>query len=120
MASTASPKKPFGEKNVFRVNAGYLFAGNTVNGLLGISSVRGKVFTGGASYVRKINDKLQLGGEITGAVTNNFQLSNGQLQTQFGGNYQIGKKTTFDFGVIAGRFSASPHFGLQLGFSHDF
>jgi hypothetical protein len=113
-------QKTFRGKNIFRVNGGYLFAGNTLTGVLGISRVRGHVFTGSASYVRKINDRLQLGGELSGAVTSNFELSQGQLQTQLGGNYQINKKTTFDFGVIAGRFAASPRFGLQLGFSRDF
>jgi len=113
-------QKTFKKKNIFRVNGGYLFAGNTLIGVLGISQVRGHVFTGSASYVRKINDRLQLGGELSGAVTDRFDLSEGQLQTQIGGNYQINKKTTLDFGVIAGRFAASPRFGFQLGFSRDF
>lgn len=116
----AIAQKTFHKKNVFRVNAGFLFSGNTVNGVLGFSPVHGQVFTGAASYVRKLSEKLQLGGEITGAVANSFQLSKGQLQGQFGGNYQINEKTTFDFGIIAGRFAASPRFGLQIGFSHDF
>jgi len=113
-------QKTFRRKNVFRVNGGFLFSGNTVNGVLGFSPVHGQVFTGAASYVRKLSEKLQLGGEITGAVANSFVLSKGQLQGQFGGNYQINEKTTFDFGVIAGRFAASPRFGFQIGFSHDF
>lgn len=113
-------QKTFKKKNVVRVNAGYLFAGNTLTGALGFTTVRGQVFTGSASYVRTINEKLQLGGEIAGATASNFQLSKGQLQTQFGGNYQINKKMTFDFGFIAGRYTASPRFGLQLGTSIDF
>ncbi len=113
-------QKSFHTKNVFRSNAGLLFAGNTVNGALGFSPVRGQVFTGGVSYVRTLNKKLQLGGEITGAVADNFQLSSGQLQGQFGGNYQINEKTSFDFGIITGRFAASPRIGIQIGFSHDF
>ncbi|MEP6903846.1 MAG: hypothetical protein ABJA66_19140 [Actinomycetota bacterium] len=113
-------QKTFREKNVFRVNGGYLFAGNTVNGVLGFALVKGQVFTGDASYVRKLGEKLQLGGEIAGAVTNNFQLSKGQFQAQIGGNYQINEKTTFDFGLIAGHFAASPRSGFQIGFSRDF
>ena len=116
----AIAQKTYRTKNVFRVNGGYLFAGNTLNGALGIAAVRGHVFNGGASYIRKINEKLQLGAELTGAVTSNFQLSKGQLQTQFGGNYQLTKKTSFDFGLIVGRYSASPRFGFQLGYSRDF
>ena len=30
------------------------------------------------------------------------------------------EKTTFDFGILAGRFAASPRFGGQIGFSFDF
>ena len=113
-------QKSIGQKNTVRLNLGYIASGNTVEGGLGISLVRGGVFTGGASYVRKINEKLQLGAELTGAVTNNFRLSRGQLQTQFGGNYQLGEKITLDFGLIAGRFTASPRLGFQLGTSIDF
>jgi hypothetical protein len=110
----------FGRKTTGRLNAGVLFAGNTLNGALGISSVKGKVFTGSASMVRKINDKLQLGGEISGAVTANFLLSKGQLQTQLGGNYQATKRVSLDFGLIAGRFAASPRLGFLIGTSIDF
>ena len=113
-------QKSFSKNNIFRVNGGILFSGNTLTGVIGIAKVRGKVFTGGFSYVRTISEKLQLGGEITGAVAGSFQLSKGQLQTQLGGNYQVGKNTTLDFGLIAGRFAASPRIGLVLGFSHDF
>ena len=113
-------QKTFRKQNVFRLNGGILFSGNTLTGAIGFTTVRGQVFTGGVSYVRRVSDTLQLGGEITGAVAANFQLSKGQLQSQFGGNYQFRKNTTFDFGFIIGRFSASPRYGLQLGFSHDF
>jgi hypothetical protein len=112
-------QKQIGEKNTVRVNGGYLFAGNTIVGELGITAVRGHIFTGSASYVRKINDKLQLGGEISGAVTSKFQLSEGQLQARFGGNYQITKKTSIDVAVAAGKFSASPRFALLIGFTRD-
>jgi hypothetical protein len=112
-------QKQIGEKNTFRVNGGYLFAGNTIVGDLGILSVRGHIFTGSASYVRKINDKLQLGGEFSGAVTSKFQLSEGQMQVRFGGNYQITKKTSIDVAVAGGKFSASPRFALVIGFTRD-
>lgn len=112
-------QKQIGEKNTVRVNGGYLFAGNTIVGDLGILSVRGHIFTGSASYVRKINDKLQLGGEISGALTSKFQLSEGQLQVRFGGNYQITKKTSIDVAVAAGKFSASPRVALLIGITRD-
>lgn len=113
-------QKTFKEKNVVRVNGGYLFAGNTVTGVEGISAVRGQIFTGSASIVRRLNEKLQLGGEIAGALTSQFQLSKGQLQFQFGGNYNLRKNLTLDFGLITGRYAASPRVGGQLGFSVDF
>lgn len=113
-------QKTYRDKNVFRINSGILLSGNTLTGAIGIAVVRGRVYTGGLSYVRTVNDRLQLGAELTGAMTGSFDLSRGQLQTQFGGNYQIGTNTTLDFGVIVGRFAASPRAGLQIGFSHDF
>ena len=96
-----------------------LFSGNTLNGAIGIST-RETVFTGGASLVRQFTDKLDLGAEVVGTVTKNFQLSKGQLQFQVGGNYALKEGFTLDFGVIAGRFPASPRLGAQLGFSVDF
>lgn len=112
-------QKTFKEKNVFRVNAGTVFSGNTITGVEGIAA-RGTVFSGGTSLVRDFTEKLKLGVEITGAVTNNFQLSKGQLQFQFGGNYRIRKNATLDFGVITGRYAASPRLGGQIGVSIDF
>ena len=112
-------QKTYFEKYTFRANAGTILAGNTLNGVLGFKA-HGVIFSGGTSVVRKINEKLQLGAELTGAVPNNFRLNAGQLQTQFGGNYQVRKNQTFDFGFIVGRFAASPRFGLQLGTSIDF
>lgn len=112
-------QKGIGEKNTVRVNGGYLFAGNTIIGDLGILSIRGHIFSGSASYVRKINDKLQLGGEISGAVTTKFQLTEGQLQVRFGGNYQISKKTSIDVGIAAGKYEASPRFALLIGITRD-
>ncbi|PYS83109.1 MAG: hypothetical protein DMF67_10350 [Acidobacteria bacterium] len=106
-------------KTKLRLNGGILFAGNTVNGQLGIRT-RGRVFTGGGSLVKQFTKRLDFGAEITGAVTSNFQLSKGQLQTLVGGNYALRKKLSLDFGVTAGRFSASPRLGAQLGFSFDF
>jgi hypothetical protein len=106
-------------KTKLRLNGGILFAGNTVNGLLGIRT-RGRVFTGGASLVKQFTKRLDFGAEVTGALTGNFELSKGQLQTLVGGNYALRKKLSLDFGVVGGRFSASPRLGAQLGISADF
>jgi hypothetical protein len=113
-------QKSLPQDTKLRLNGGIVFAGNTVNGVLGIKSSRGKVFTGGGSLVRQFSQKLDLGIELTGAVSGNFDLSKGQLQALIGGNYAIRKNLTFDFGLVAGHFAASPRAGAQIGLSLDF
>jgi hypothetical protein len=67
------------------------------------------VFTGGASLVRQFTKRLDLGAEeVIGAITKEFQLGKGQLQFQMGGNYRLKEGGTFDFGIIGGRYSATP------------
>jgi len=112
-------QKSLTEKTKLRLNGGVVFAGNTTTGVVGIKT-RGTVFTGGASVVREFTPKLNLGAEVFGAVTSELDLSLGQLQFQAGGNYAVRENLSFDFGVIGGRFAASPRVGLQLGFSYDF
>lgn len=111
-------QKSITKKTKLRLNGGILFAGSTATGDIGIKT-RGRVFVADASVVKQINQKLDLGAEVTGAVSNSLQLSRGQLQTQVGGNYQVAKKMSFDFGIVAGKFN-SPRAGLQLGVSIDF
>ena len=78
------------------------------------------MFTAGASLVRQFTKRLDLGAEVTGAITKDFQLGKVQLQFQIGGNLRLKEGFTFDFGIIGGRYSASPRVGLQLGVSVDF
>jgi outer membrane putative beta-barrel porin/alpha-amylase len=111
-------QKSVTKKTKLRLNGGILFAGNDTTGEIGIKS-RGTVFVGGASVVKQFTPKLDLGAEVTGALTRSFQLDQGQVQTQIGGNYAINKKMTFDFGIVAGRFNTT-RLGLQLGVSIDF
>jgi hypothetical protein len=112
-------QKSLTTKTTMRLNGGILFSGNQTTGEIGIKS-RGLVFTGGGSLVKQFTVKLALGAELSGAVTKNFQLGKGQLQTQFGGNYFLKKNMSFDFGIVAGKYAASPRVGLQLGLSVDF
>jgi hypothetical protein len=112
-------QKSLTAKTTLRLNGGILFSGNTTTGVIGIKS-RGTVFTGGGSLVKQFTRKLDLGIELTGAVTKNFQLGKGQLQTLIGGNYMFKKNMSFDFGIAAGKFAASPRAGVQLGLSMDF
>lgn len=112
-------QKSLTQRTKLRVNGGILFAGNETTGIIGIRA-RGRVFTAGGSIVKQFTKKLDFGAELTGAVTSNFRLSKGQLQTLVGGNYALRKNLTFDFGLVAGRFIASPRLGAQLGISLDF
>ncbi|HEV7796617.1 MAG TPA: transporter [Pyrinomonadaceae bacterium] len=106
------------KRTTFRLNGGILFSGNQSTGVEGIRT-RGRVFTASGSFVREFTPKLQLGVELFGAVEKNFELGKGQLAAQFGGNYQFRKNASFDFGVVAGKFVASPRFGAKAGISID-
>ena len=112
-------QKTLTARTALRANGGVIFSGNTLTGAVGLST-RGVVYTGGASLVRNFTPRLDLGAEVTGALTRNSDLGKGQLQTQAGGNYALGDKLTLDFGLLAGRSSGSPRFGAQLGVSIDF
>jgi len=112
-------QKSLTRKTKLRVNGGILFSGNETTGVIGIKS-RGTVFTAGGSLVKQFTPKLQLGMELTGAMSSNLDLGKGQLQTMFGGNYQFRDNVSFDFGIVGGRYAASPRAGVQLGISIDF
>jgi hypothetical protein len=112
-------QKSITKKTMLRLNGGILFSGNTTTGDIGIKTL-GKVFVGGASLVMQITTRLDFGAEVTGAVTASLKPSIGQLQTLIGGNYALTKKMTFDFGILGGKFAASPRVGAQLGISVDF
>jgi hypothetical protein len=111
-------QKSLTKKTTLRMNGGILFSGNTTTGVIGIKT-RGTVFTGGGSLVKQFTPKLDLGVELTGALTKSLQLGKGQLQTLVGGNYQFKKNASFDFGLIGGKYAASPRVGVQLGISVD-
>ena len=113
-------QKSLTKRTMGRLNGGVLFAGNSSTGLIGIQAVRGQVFTGNGSLVRNFTPKLKLGVELFGGVTNNFNLSRGQLIAQIGGDYALRDNFTFTFGVLGGRFPASPRAGVQVGFAYDF
>ena len=113
-------QKSLNEKIKLRVNAGMYFAGNTLTGAVGIRNTKGVVFTGGTSLVRDFTSRLDLGLEIYGAVSHNFDLGRGQLQTELGGNYKLRGNVSLDFGLVGGFYQASPRIGPIIGFSVDF
>jgi hypothetical protein len=113
-------QKSLTKRTTGRLNGGILFAGNGSTGLVGIKATRGQVFTGNGSLTRQFTPKLRLGAELFGAVTNNFNLSRGQLVGQFGGGYLLTEKLEFTFGLLGGHFPASPRVGVQVGIAYDF
>ena len=113
-------QKSFTKRTTGRLNGGILFSGNESTGLIGIQSARGQVYTGNGSLVSNFTPRLRLGAELFGAVTKNFALSRGQLEGQIGAGYALSDNLELTFGVLGGRYSASPRFGVQLGFAYDF
>jgi Putative MetA-pathway of phenol degradation len=113
-------QKHISAKNRITANAGLLFAGNTSTGVLGIQSKRGRVSTGGVSFLREVTPRLTLGAEIYGGFTSQFELARSQFQALAGGKYAIRNGLSFDFGLLGGRYVASPRIGAQIGFSVDF
>ena len=69
-------QKSLTKNTTLRLNGGLLFSGNETTGAIGLKS-RGLVLTGAASLVRQFTPKLDLGVEVTGAVTRNLQLGKG-------------------------------------------
>jgi len=113
-------QKPLSDKTRINVNLGFLFAGNTSTGAIGIQTTRGHVFTGGISLLHDFNPRLTLGGEVYGGVADNDQLGRSQFQGLVGGEYAVRDGFTFTFGLLGGKYAASPRVGGQIGFTIDF
>jgi hypothetical protein len=102
------------------MNTGLLFAGNTSTGVIGIQTTRGRVYTGGVSLLHELNAKWTIGTELYVGFTNNLDLGRGQFQILTGAKYTLREGLTLDFGVLGGKYVASPRIGGQLGVSVDF
>jgi hypothetical protein len=113
-------QKSLSEKTRITGNLGYLFAGNTSTGALGTQNTRGHVFTGGLSLLHDLRPSLTLGGEIYGGYTANGDLGRTQFQAMAGGQYAVRKGLNFCFGLLGGKYVASPRIGGQIGFAMDF
>ena len=101
-------------------NLGLLFAGNTSTGVLGTQNSRGQVYTGGLSLLHDFSSRLTLGGEIYGGYAENASLGRSQLQGMGGGQYTLRNGLQFCFGLLGGKYVASPQIGGQIGFAVDF
>jgi len=114
-------QKAFAEgRTRLTVNTGMVFTGNTSTGVLGIETNRGHVYTAGLSLLHDFTPRLTLGAELYGGFSPAHELGRSQLQVLAGGQYQIRNGLTFNFGLLGGRYVASPRIGAQLGFSVDF
>ena len=113
-------QEPFSDKTRLDFNFGYLFAGNTSTGVLGIQTTRGHVYTGGLSLQHDFNPRLTLGAELYGGVADKNGLGKNQLQALTGGAYALNNRMSVTFAVLGGAHIASPKIGGQVGFEIDF
>lgn len=113
-------QKSLSPKTRLTANLGYLFAGNTSTGALGTQNTRGHVFPAGISLLHDFRPSLTLGAELYGAYTENGNLGKAQLQAMAGGQYNIRPGLSFCFGLLGGRYVASPRLGGQIGIAMDF
>jgi hypothetical protein len=113
-------QKSLSDKTRINANAGYLFAGNTSTGVLGITKVHGHVFAGGVSLLHDFTPRLTLGGEIFGGFANNDNLARSQLQGLIGGTYALRSGLAVSLGLLGGKYIATPRIGGQIGFAVDF
>jgi hypothetical protein len=113
-------QEPFGDHTKLTGNFGFLFAGNTSTGVIGIQSTRGRVYTAGLSLTHDFTDRLTLGGEAYGGIADNDGLGKDQLQFLAGGSYRLRSGISATFAILGGKYEASPSIGGQAGFAVDF
>jgi len=113
-------QKSISEKSRLTANLGVVFAGNTSTGVIGTQNTRGQVYTGGLSLLHDLSRRLTLGGEVYGAYADSKNPDRSQLQAMAGGQYAIRHGLSFCFGVLGGKYVASPRIGGQVGFTMDF
>jgi hypothetical protein len=113
-------QEPITAKTRLTGNFGYLFAGNTSTGVVGIQTTRGHVYTGGLSLVHDFTPRLSLGAEAYGGLADTSGLGKDQLQFLTGGSYQLRDGLSATFAILGGRYEASPRIGGQFGFAVDF
>jgi hypothetical protein len=113
-------QKSLNSRVTLRLNGGYLFAGNTSTGVLGIETTRGHIVTGSASLVEAVSKRWALGAELVGAVSNNPGLDREQVQYLVGSSYELREGFSLSLAVTSGWFPASPRVGMLVGFAMDF
>jgi hypothetical protein len=78
------------------------------------------VYTSGLSLIHDINSRLSLGGEAYAGVADTDGLGRTQLQGMAGGSFALRSGLAVTFGLIVGKYEASPRIGGQVGLSMDF
>jgi hypothetical protein len=112
-------QEPLTDKTRVNANFGFLFAGNTSTGVIGIQTTRGHVYTGGLSLLHDFNPRLTLGVEIYGGIADDSGLGKDQLQGLGGGQYVLRNGLSVTFALSGGSHVASPKIGGQVGFELD-
>jgi len=112
-------QKPLSRSTRFNINVGVLFAGNTSTGAVGIQTHRGQVYTGGLSLLHDLNSRLTLGAEVYGGISDGAGADRSQLQALLGGQFALRDSFSISFGVLGGRYGATPRIGGQIGVSLD-
>ena len=112
-------QEPLSEATRINANLGVLFAGNTSTGVVGIQTRRGQVYTGGLSLLHDMSPRLTMGAEVYGGVSDGAGQDKTQLQALVGGQYQIRDGLSVSFGVLGGRYGATPRIGGQIGIALD-
>jgi hypothetical protein len=113
-------QKPLSAATRINVNLGLLFAGNTSTGAVGIQTRRGQVYTGGISLLHDATPRLTWGGEVYGGFSDGAGSDKTQLQGMLGAQYAIRDGLSLCFGVLGGKYGATPQIGGQIGISVDF
>ena len=113
-------QEPITTKTRLNLNAGVLFAGNTSTGAVGVNTTRGQVYTTGLSVLHDVNSRLTVGGEIYAGVADTDGLGRTQLQAMSGAAINLRNGLALTFGLIVGKYEASPRIGGQVGLSLDF
>jgi len=107
------------DKTRVNLNLGYLFAGNSSTGLLGVQSKRGHVYTGGLSVLHDFTARLTMGTEVYGGYDPGGSFGRSQLQFMLGSQYRLRAGLSMTLGVLGGRYVGSPRIGAQVGFAVD-
>lgn len=112
-------QRPLTEATRINWNLGLLFAGNTSTGAVGIQTRHGQVYTGGIAVLHDVTPLITLGAELYGGVSDGAGQDKTQLQAMLGGEYAVRDGIALSFGVLGGKYGATPRIGGQIGVAVD-